>query len=155
MKKNAFTIVELLLYMGIFSVLVAVLGNIFLTLMDQQLDTQSNTEVTQNLNYIFVRLAHDTYAASSVTVPSSQTMVLVINGVNNTYSLSGNNLILTVAGVSNSLNTPDVSITNFTVTKLGTVGKSNVHIGLTITSNITPIGKPAQTVSSSDSFTLR
>jgi type II secretory pathway pseudopilin PulG len=148
--RSGFTIIELMLYMGIFSVLVAVLGNIFLSIMDQQLNTQSNTEVTQNINYIFARLSYDTYAASSLSVPNSQTLIL---NVNNTYSLSGSNLILTNPSGTFVLNTPDVSVTNFTVTPLAS--NTNVHIGITVTSNITPLGKSPQTVSLSNSYTLR
>jgi len=158
--KKAFTIVELMLYMAMFSVLVTILGGIFLNIMELQLSTQSNSEVTQSINYVFARLSHDIYSTSSIITPASAgqsgpALTIVINGQNNTYSLSGNNLILTNPNGIFELNSPDVSVTGFSVTRLGTVGKSNVHIGITVQSNVTPLSKSPQIVSYSQSFTLK
>jgi hypothetical protein len=161
MKKFGFTMIELLLYMGLFSVLIAILGSIFLDIMELQLTSRSYSEVVQNSNYIFSRLGYDAYRATAINSPSpagisGSSMTLVIGSPPYyTYSLSGTNLILTTPTGSYTLNSNDVSVTNFTVTRLGLVGKPNVNVSITIESNIVPLGKSAETASYTQSFTLR
>ncbi len=154
--KKAFTIIELMLYMGIFSILIAVLSGMFVSIMELQLSTHSNSEVTQAQNYIFSRLQYDLYRTQSITVPalpgnSGSVLTLSIGGQPYTYQISGNNLVLN----SYILNSPDVSITDFIVTSLGTAGKPNVRINLTVQSNVTPLNKSPESVTLTQSFTLK
>jgi len=159
--SKGFTIVELLLYMALFSVLITIVSNIFMDTMQLQLQSQSTSVVTQNMDYIFARFGYDIYKASGITTPASAgqsgpVLTINISGQSYTYSLSGSNLILTTPAGSFTLNTPDVSVTAFTATHLdGFSAKPNIHIGLTLTSNIVPLGRGPETVSYSSAFTLR
>jgi hypothetical protein len=160
MKKSAFTIVELLLYIGLFSILITVLGSIFINLVDLQLQSHATSNVSQTMDYIFTRLNYDIYRASVVTTPASAGQVsnsldLSINGQSYTYSQFGTNLILTTPSGSFTLNSSDVNVSAFAVTRLGSATKPNIHIGLTVTSLIISPGKSAETVSFSSSYTLR
>lgn len=158
--KKGFTVIELMLYMGIFSVLIAVLSGIFLSIMELQLSTHSTSQITQNANFIFSRLHYDLYRTSAVSIPglageTSDNLSINIAGQNYTYSLSGSDLIMVNPSGSYSLNSNDVSITGFSVTRLGSAGNDNINIDLTLQSNVTPLNKSPETVSFSQSFTLR
>ncbi len=144
MKNNkGFTIVELMLYMGLLSIILGVLTNIFLSALDVQLESQANSAVEQDGSYVLSKLAYDIHRAQSVTIPttlggtSTINFQIVVNGVNFTYSIdANNNLVLQEGlGANNNLNGYDTSISNLSVTRLGNVGKveDTLNVSFTIT----------------------
>jgi hypothetical protein len=140
MPKKAFTIVEMLLYMGIISVFLIVLSNILISVLETQLQSNSSSSVDQGGQYLMVRLQYDVRRASSIVTPSvigssSGSLVLNIGGANYTYGVN-NSILSVVTGVkSYTLSPYDVLISNFNITRLGnTGGKNSVQIGFTVTS---------------------
>lgn len=142
MKKNGFTLVELLVYMTIFSVFIVLLTNTFVTILDAKLESESISSVEQDGNTILNRLTYDISHASAITTPASlgqQTNMLLVtvNGIDYTYSLSGNNLIITSGGQSNQLNGYNTAISNLSFQRIGNVGHNpTVKLSFTITGNI-------------------
>ncbi len=141
MKKNAgFTIVEMILYMGLLTIMMMILTRMFTGIVDVQLESQASSAVEEDGRYIFSRLAYDIGRASNIITPASlgsQTSVLTltIGGVSYTYAVSENNLTLTNDQGSDVLNGQGTSISNFAVTRLGnTGGKHALRVQLTITS---------------------
>lgn len=141
-----FTLVELLIYMGLLTVLVLMFTDIFITIIDNQLGSKNTSSVADDGRYIYSRFIYDIKRASQVTEPSafgssSATLRLVIDGQNYTYSQQSNNLLVTDPNGSYVLNGEGSSITNLLFTKVGTPSaKDTVKLNLTITGNVATRG---------------
>src|SRR5689334_20376440 len=100
MKNNkGFTMVELLLYMGLLAIFLTMLTRLFTATLDVQLGSEATGMVEEDSRYIYSRFAYDISRANAVVVPvalgiSSNTLTIMIGSVANTYSLSGTNLML-------------------------------------------------------------
>lgn len=171
MKKNlqsGFTIVELLLYMGIFSMLLVVLLQLFSTILSSHAESQATSSVDQDGAYILARLTYDIRNSSDITfpallappnnsctaTPALTTCHLSITGTVSQYSLdSSGNLNMTVGGTNFPLNSTETSITSITFTTLGNpavVGqnpnpKKSVQISFTLKSKTIRTGGQPQT----------
>jgi len=141
-SQKGVTIVELLLYMAILSVLLTILTSIFVSALDVQSESNAASSVEQDGNYIIARLAYDVHRAQSINIPSSNgatndNFQIVIGGVNYTYSTDANNNMILVndLGTSN-LNNYGASVSAFLVQRLGNTGKieNTLKINFTITS---------------------
>ena len=137
--KKGFTLVELLIAMGILSILLIIFSQVFVAIFSQQLSGETDAAVQQDTTYLFNRLTYDVAQASAIAAPAlgatGQTLTLTVGGVAYIYSLSGTTLTLTKgAGTAVALNGPDTRISNVTFTTLGTVtGRRTVFIHITIT----------------------
>lgn len=143
MKNNkGFTIVELLLYMGILSVFLSILVAIFVTALDVQLESEAVSSIQRDGTYILTKLAYDIHRASSITIPSSlgaqtNNLKIVVGGVDYTYSVDGSgNLTLLNSLGTNNLNSYDSSTLGLLVTRLGNAGgiEDTLKINFTISS---------------------
>jgi Tfp pilus assembly protein FimT len=139
--SRGFTMVELLLYMGILVILLSVLTGIFSTVIDVQLESKGTSVTQMDGRYILSRLSYDIERASAVTVPTlasqSAAMNLTINGQNVSYALdSDRNLIVTEASVSAQLNSFATSLDAISFRQIGNSigGKNTVQILYTIRS---------------------
>ncbi len=140
-SPKGFTLVELLLYMGILSVLLSVLVTIFVTAVDVQLESEASSSVQRDGTYILAKLAYDIHRGSTISIPSSlggetPNLKIVIGGVEYTYSLDGNeNLTLLNNLGTDNLNSYDSKVSALTVKRLGNVGgEDTLKINFTITS---------------------
>lgn len=145
--QKGFTLIELVIYMGLMSILVGVLGMIFATIVDVQLESESTSSIDQDGRYILSKLLHDFHSNDPVVIelPASvgvSTTSLRINLNNettdNTYSIDGGgNLILVNGYGTNVLNSINTSISNFNVVRYG-LGDSNdtVRVSFTLTSRV-------------------
>lgn len=144
LRKQGFTLVELLIYMGILSILLGILTNIFVSALDVQLESEATTSVAEDSNYILSKLTYDLHRAQSIAIPNTLggtagNFQIVIGGVNYTYNIDGNsNLVLTNNLGTNNLNGYDTSISNLSVTRLGNAGKieDTLDISFDITSRV-------------------
>lgn len=140
MKNKGFTLVELIIYMGIFSIFLLVLTTMFTTIFSSQFETNSITSTEQDGRFILRRLSNDIQGSSAINVPStigasSNTLQLVINGVTNTYSLDNGNLILVNEKGTNNLNNFDSTISDLSFLRLGNNGgKNTIKFSFTTTS---------------------
>jgi hypothetical protein len=131
---------EMLLYMGIISVFLVILSSILVSILDTQLQSNSNSSVDQGGQYLLVRLQYDVRRAQSITTPSaignsSSSLVLNIGGVTHTYSVNAGILTDSFGAKSYNLSGYDYAISNFNTTRLGnTGGRNSVRIGFTETS---------------------
>jgi type II secretory pathway pseudopilin PulG len=140
--NNGFTLVELIIYMGLLSVLLLVFTDIFTSILDTQLSSKNTSSVADDGRYIYSRFIYDVNRAqtiiepSSYGIPSSQ-MTITIDGQNYTYSLTNNNLMLTDSTGSYALNGDGSKITSVTFTKIGaTSTKDTIQIKFTIKGSI-------------------
>lgn len=151
--RQGFTLVEMLLYMGLLTILTALLTRIFTAILDIQLESEAHSAVQQDSRYLFSRFVYDINRASAIVTPSapgvqSQTLVLLVNGISYTYALANDNLTLTNdAGVA-ALNSYGTKVPSATFTRYGNTGstqkKDSVQILLTVQSITQPITGPKQ-----------
>lgn len=151
--QKGFTMIELLLYMGIFSILLVVLLDLLTMILGVHAESQATSSVDQDGNYIMRKLAYDIHKATTITpaivaVPSTS-MELTGTGFDETYTIDGSdNLVVTDNTVSPavrySLNSPDTKA-SITFTPYGnTGGKASLKIALILTSRITQKGGVVQ-----------
>ena len=142
-SKKGFTLVELLIYMGLLSIILVVLSQIFGSVLDAQLESQATSSVHRDGRFILSKLTYDVHRANSIVLPaslgtSSTSLQLDISGIN-TYSLNNGNLELTSGLETNNLNSGDTTVSNLTFTRIGNSvanAKNTVRITYTITSRI-------------------
>lgn len=139
-SQKGIAIVELLLYMGILSILLTTLTSIFISALDVQSESSATSSVEQDGNYILARFAYDIHRAEnvdSVSLPLGSTgdnFTIVIDGVNYTYAVNGdNNLTLTNDLGENNLNNYNSSISAFMIQHLGNVGGVEDSLKITFT----------------------
>lgn len=141
-SQKGITLVELILYMSILSILLTILTSIFISALDVQSESNTVSSVEQDGNYILARLNYDIHRAQSINIPSSNgatadNFQIVIGGVNYTYSVdANNNMVLTNNLGTNNLNNYGASISAFLIQRLGNVGgvENTLKINFTITS---------------------
>ncbi|HSW48291.1 MAG TPA: prepilin-type N-terminal cleavage/methylation domain-containing protein, partial [Candidatus Saccharimonadales bacterium] len=123
--NRGFTLVELLMSIGIMLVLMSVMTGVFGSTIDTTLDSSATSGVDQDGKFIIARLAYDMQRASQIVTPAapgsttSPTLTIAINSVNYTYSLSGSDLILTDDTGPNNLNSNSTQVSNLTFQRLG------------------------------------
>lgn len=126
-KNNGYTLVELVLFMGLFSVLLVMIANIFTVLVDKQLEIQSLTYVEADSSYLIDRLRYDIHRADSVSFPASigdseNSLSLDIGGETFTYGTSGNLFQLTNTQGVFALNSLRTRVTNVSFERSGNIG---------------------------------
>ncbi|OGH17861.1 MAG: hypothetical protein A3C22_03295 [Candidatus Levybacteria bacterium RIFCSPHIGHO2_02_FULL_37_10] len=142
-SQKGVSMIELILYMGILAVMLTILTSIFVSALDVQSESQTTSSVEQDGNYILSRLAYDIHRAQSINIPSYNGLPtidnfqIVIDGVNYTYSVDGNNdLILVNNSGQNNLNNYGSSISDLSAQRLGNAGgvENTLRINFTVTS---------------------
>jgi Tfp pilus assembly protein PilW len=141
-SQKGTTIIELLLYMGILTILLTSLTSILVSALDVQSESQATSGVEEDGNYILARLDYDIHRASSVGIPATNggtanNFQIVIGGTNYIYSVdANNNLVLTNDLGTNNLNSYGSSVSALLVQRFGNVGgvENTLQINFTVTS---------------------
>ncbi len=139
-KLLGFTLVELLIYMGLISILMVMITQLFGAIFDVKIESEANSAVDQDGRFILSRLIHDIERSSAIITPlnygsSSGNLVLTISGAANTYSVSGGNLQLTNNSGTNSVNSSQTTVSNMTFQKIGDeAANETVKITFTVSS---------------------
>ncbi len=143
LRKAGFTLLELLLFMGLFSILLLVLTTTFTTALDSRLESQSVSNVGQDARFLLIRLEHDIKNAQSITTPlqsaQSNQLVATINNNTYTYTLSNGTLNLTNQLGTNALNNFGTTITNINFQRFPNGEKDSIIVSFTISSNTTKV----------------
>lgn len=146
--RAGFTIVELLIYMAIMSILLVVLSNIFTSIIDVRLESESVSAVEQDGMYILSRFTYDIPRAQSITTPASlgastNSLSIVVDGTAYTYAVNNNNLELTTSSGTDVLNSINTTISGLSFLRLGNSGGNNtIRITYTVTSVTLQNGNP-------------
>lgn len=139
-NRKSFTLIELLLYMAIFSILLVVITELFLTILDTQLSSQATSQVEQDESFLIEKFTYDLRRAQNVLIPaaigiSSDSLQITIDGVNYSYVLDNNDLKLTNGLGTNQLNSINTAVSNLNFLRLGNLsGKNTIKISFTIES---------------------
>jgi hypothetical protein len=110
--------------MGIFMGFLTLLSGLFVSTLDVQKNATETARIEQDSQYLFSRFQYDITRASQVVTPATngsttQTLELVTPSGNLTYSVQNNRLSLTTAAGTESLTSPEISVTSISFTKLG------------------------------------
>jgi Tfp pilus assembly protein PilW len=126
-KTQGFTLIELILYVGLTSILIAILSQVFLATLGVRLESQNTTSVTVDSRYILTRLTYDIRRAGTIIAPaegvSAQGLTLMIPEAGGeatyTYALDGNNLMLSTASDVSQLNSDGSQVEAISFTRVG------------------------------------
>lgn len=149
--QAGFTMIEFVVYIGIFIVLVGILTGVFTSILDNQLTTESTSSIDENQHYMLSRLTYDINRSQSIITPASpglqtSNLQLQINNINYSYSLDSNGNFQLKDITDNlgpyNLNDYDASISAVQFTRIGNVGgKNTIQVAFTITSKTLQRGK--------------
>lgn len=130
-QRKGVTLIELVIYMGILSIILVVFIDMFALLFDKQLETESNSSVQQDSNYILSRLPYEFGRAQSIEIPATagattSSLRLVIDAGIYDYRLFDNNLVMDHDGVTQQVNGYDTTVSNLTFQRLGENNQNDV-----------------------------
>lgn len=143
-SRKGFTLVELIMSMGIMTILMAVFTGIFSSIIDTTLDSTATSGVDQDGKFIIARLAYDMQRSSEIVTPAAPgsvtnpTLTVKINSIDYTYSMDASgNLLLTDNSGSNNLNGHTTQVSDLTFQRLG-IGDTTdtVQVKFRLTSKI-------------------
>lgn len=138
--QAGFSLVEVLIYTGIFSILLLVLTELFNTALDVQLESTAVSSTQQDGRFLLSRFAYDIGASQAILVPENngeQSGVLQLSkdGVPYTYSIVNGNMQLVNDAGTDVLNSAYTTVSNATFKRIGNAsGKPTVQVNFTITS---------------------
>lgn len=139
-KKNnrGSTLVEMLIYMGIFSILLVVFLQIFSMTLDSQKESQNTSSIAQDGKFIIARLSYDIPEAQTIVSPTlgGQDSILQLTKGSDTYTygITNNNLTLTTGSEIDRLNSANTTVSNISFKRLGNSGgKNTIQVRFTIT----------------------
>lgn len=128
--KSGFTLVEMLITMGIVSTLFIIFAQLAGGIFSLQLESGSYATLTQDYRYLLSRLAYDVSRATTLTVVDSSTLDLTINSSVSRYHWDGSDLTINDVPLnSSSTSLPTLSFSANQV--LG--GLSSVTVDATLT----------------------
>ena len=151
LHERGFTIVELLLYMGILAVFLSILTSIFVSAINVKLESESASSIERDATYILAKLAYDIHRASGISIPSGfgteeTSLKIAIAGLDYIYSIDGSeNLIVNDLGANYNLNSFDSKVSGLKVKRLGNTGgvEDTLKINFTLKSRTRKTGTPA------------
>lgn len=135
-----FTLVELLIYMGLISILMVIISQLFGAIFDVKIESEATSAVEQDGRFILSRLIHDIERSTAITTPldygsTSSSLIMTIDGTENTYAVSGGVLQLVNNSGTNNINSSQTAVSNMTFQKIGDeTANETVKIAFTISS---------------------
>ncbi len=151
MKKlnQGFTLIELIVFMGILSILLLMLSTLFTSIINVQLESEGYSSIDMDGRYILSKFTHDFQSADTVdsinnyidtpaTGSAGQILKIKINSVLYTYSGSTSGSLQLVTPTLNNLTSSDSSISGLFFQRIGSGGnKDTIRINFRLTSKIT------------------
>lgn len=146
-QQNGFSLVELLIYMGLSMIILVIISNLFVSIINVRSEAEKTSSIERDGRYIITRLKYDVNRAQDIIEPAliganSSNLVLSINGETVTYQISNNKLSFIDATGTHAVNDSVANTTSFNVIKLGNDGgKNGVQVQLQTVSQIESEGK--------------
>jgi len=148
------TLIELLIYFGILSILLVIVIDLMLQSGEFSLEAESRSSLQSDARFITNRLSFDIHQADSVTSPanlgdSSSTLTFTVGTDIHTYTLSGTNLeYQETVGLNTetaNLNSNRTIVNSLTFERLGNPGgKPTIKITLELETTKSEKGGPKQ-----------
>lgn len=140
-NNKGYTLVELIIYFALVSLLFIQLTSLFITVLDAKKNIHALSEVERGGQFIYARLVYDITRADSITEPASlgatsNRIRLNIGGVEYKYEIINNVLTLTINGEDTPLHVKTLA-SDLSATRLGYVGdKQSLKLQFRLTSSI-------------------
>lgn len=129
-NQAGFTLVEISLYLALFSILVVALSDIFLTILDLQTFSQTQSSVAADAQFTTARLQYDLSQADQVLTPAnpgdtSSELVYTLDGETYTYRVVSS--ILEVSGPETATAVSDLNtlVSDLSFKRLGSPSGTN------------------------------
>ncbi len=143
-KQRGFTLVELVVYMALMSLLMVTITDLFVGIVQTKVESESSSAVERDGQLILARLRYDISRATEIDAPSlpgasGSILELKTSGPDYTYILSGSNLLLYDSSTHGlPLNSTETKVTNLSFTKVDnptvTGTKDTIQVNLTLES---------------------
>ncbi len=139
-NQKGVTLIELLMYMALLTILVTLISGIFASVLDSQLEAEASSAVDQDGRYLMAKLTRDMQSASAITQPAAgqqgSTLQITVNSINYTYTSNGSgNLQLTNNNGTDNLNSFGTSVSNLNFQRIGSGGTNDtIRVSFTVTS---------------------
>ncbi|MCL4338330.1 prepilin-type N-terminal cleavage/methylation domain-containing protein [Patescibacteria group bacterium] len=139
-RQRGFTLIEMIIYVSLLSLLLLVLTDIFTSSLDVRLESQSFSSVEQDSRFITTRLTYDLHRAQNISIPANigdqgSIMQITIDGNNYSYDLSNNNLTINSNLGTNQLNSYNTRVSALSFKRVGNPGgKNDIIISFTLSS---------------------
>lgn len=141
-EESGMTLIEMLLYMGMLSLMLVVITTILTNTLQMKLESKSFYNIENEARFILSKLVYDIRNADSITLPalpgqSGPSLVLTANGIGSTYSLSGDDIVIQNNYGTNSLNSSNNRITSLSFQRIGIPGtREAIKVTMTIESTV-------------------
>jgi hypothetical protein len=131
LNHKGVTIVELLIYLGLSSIMLVVLSELFVSILSESVETQNYSAVQTDGRYITARLRYAINNADSIVTPatlgSTTSDLTTIVGANNYhYYLNGDRLYLNDGTGDYLVSNVDTQITELQFTRQGNTNGKHV-----------------------------
>jgi prepilin-type N-terminal cleavage/methylation domain-containing protein len=147
--KRAFTLIELLIYIAILSLVLVSITGFFLNIISGDIKESSYQEVQQNGRFAMAKITQEIKKAIGINIPvlgsssSSLSLVMATPGLNPTiFDISGGKLRITQGSSAPvELTTDQVIVNNLQFTNLSYVGTpGTIRVEMTV-NNLNPANK--------------
>ena len=151
LNQKGLSIVEMLIYMGLLSIMLIVLTDMFVSVLNLKADLNATSFNEQDGRFIMARLSQDINNSQSITTPNTpgsttSNLVIVKNGVTHTFALNGTDLQLTNTSGTFNLNSSETNITNLTFKRIGNGNRDTIQIKYTVESKTIRSGNRTESI---------
>ncbi len=139
-KHRGFTVVELLIYLGLLAIFLVVLLQIFVATLDLSTESAGTGAVEEDSRYVLARLSYDIGRAAQIDLPATigetvNVLQLTVGGVVYRYANIAGALTLSDGAGTDRLTSSETTLTNISFQRLGNIGgKAAVKITLGLSS---------------------
>lgn len=127
LNKKGVTLVELLIYLGLASIMLVVLSELFVSILNESVETQNYSAVQTDGRYILARLRYSINNADSITIPanlgdSSGELTTIVGSNQFHYYVNSDKLYLNDGTGDYLMSSLDTKITDLVFSRQGNVG---------------------------------
>lgn len=122
---TGFTIVEMLIYMGLMSILLVLLSSMFVSILETQAESVSDTSLVSESQYITAKIRYDINRTNVINTPAAEGITTNMLSLSTDagevqYAINGSNILtVTQAGISHALHTDELETTSLAVVLYG------------------------------------
>ena len=146
-KQSGYSLLELVIYIGLFAVIAVVIIRSLVVTMKTYANAQSYRRLQNNGELVMERIVREVRASESVssgtynTHPGALTLSQNTSGVEESvgFSVANNKVQVTVEGVTTTLSTDQVQVSNLVFRSFVTPHSSGIKTELTLTTTSAPI----------------
>lgn len=142
--KKGFTLIELMIYTGIFAIVLSVALMLFFQAKTLENQIVQNQEIDQNARAVLLDFMQTIHSATDVSSPlagqSANTLLLNSNSIE--YAVTNGVVQKTTSGETSALTTPTVTVEDLTFTTRDGGDKPTVSLSFSIRTNTRVYGLP-------------